>query len=239
MLTVALGSLFYQCEDGGYWDLQENIHIFSHPTLESLTIRRAKLDQRGFESLEQPSETPLKELHLIECDINDEGLSDLLLIPEALQEITIFQLQFPSPPLEESPDDVEDYIFAVQSAQHSLQTISINFATLSAENPMKLRGFESLKTLELRDYQLFGQPSGSPRLHSVGLPPNLEVLKFFNPVGEDEELSDLLCYTIENKAILASKLREMIVVEGEGREREFPPKLVEACTAVGIHICTI
>ena len=236
MLMLPLGSLFYQCEDGGYWDLQENIHIFSHPTLENLSIRRAKLDQRGFESLEQPSETPLRELHLIECDINDEGLSDLLLIPEALQEITITQLQFPSPPLEESPDDVEDYIFAIQSAQHSLQTVSIDFATLSAENPMKLRGYEALKSLELRDYQLFGQSSGSPRLHSVGLPPNLEVLKFLNPVGDDEELLDLLCYTVENKAILARKLHQMIAVGSEGEENVLPPKLLEACAAVGIRL---
>ena len=157
VLTISLGSLFYQCEDGGYWDLQENIHIFSHPTLENLTIRRAKLDHRGFEGIEQPSETPLKELHLIECDINDDGLSDLLLIPEALQEITISQLQFPLPPLEESPDDVE-------------------------------------------------------------------------------ELQDLLCYTIENKDLLARKLQLIVVPE---EERDLPPKLIKACSASkGIQLST-
>ena len=234
VLTLLSGSLFYLCEDGGYWDLQENIHILSHPTLVKLTIRRAKLDQRGFESLEQPSETPLKELHLVECDLNDDGLSNLLLIPEALQEITITQLQFPSPPLEESPDDIEDYILAMKSAEHSLQIISIDFATLSAENPLKLRGFECLKSLELRDYQLFGQSSGSPRLHSVGLPPNLEVLRFLNLVGEDEELVDLLCYTVENKAILASKLHKIEVIN---KEYSLLDNLGKACEAVNVCLC--
>jgi hypothetical protein len=162
-------------------------------------------------------------------------LSDLLLIPDALQEITVTQLQFPSPPLEESPDDVEDYVLAMQSAQHSLKTISIGCATLSAENPLKLRGFESLTSLELRDYQLFGQSCGSPRLHSVGLPPNLEMLKFLNAVGEDEELLDLLCYTIECKDLLARKLHQIVVVEGE---RGLPPKLVKACLSMHIHLRT-
>src|SRR5205814_1932737 len=126
----------------------------------NLTIRRARLDKRGFDSLEQPENTPLKKLHIIECDVNDDGLSDLLLIPEALQEISITQVQFPSPPLKESPDDIEDYILAMQAAEHSLITMSIDFASLSSENPLKLRRFESIKFLELRDYQLFGQPGG-------------------------------------------------------------------------------
>jgi hypothetical protein len=224
------GSLFYQREDGGYWDLQENIHIFGHPSLEDLTIRRAKLDQRGFESLEQPSDTPLKKLNLIECDINDDGLTDLLLLPEALQEITISQLEKPSPPLEESPGDVEDYILAMKSAEHSLCTISIDFPTLGAENPLKLREFDSLKYLELRDYQLFGQSSNSPRLQSVGFPPNLETLTFLNKVGEDDDIADLLCYTVENVEILASKLQQMVVVDGESG---LPPKLAEACKISG------
>lgn len=226
-LLISLpGSLFYQCEDDGFWDLQENIHIFGHPTLESLTIRRAKLDERGFESLEQPSETPLKALYFIECDINDDGLSELLLIPGSLTEISIFQSETPSPPLEESPDDVEDYILAMHPAQNSLETISIDFPSLGAENPLKLREFQSLKSLEIRDYQLFGQSSGSPRLHSVGLPPNLEKLEFLNPVGDDEELVDLLCYAIENKHISTRKLSQLVLAEREGG---FPPKLIEAC----------
>lgn len=219
--------MFYQCEDGGYWDLQENIHIFGHPTLEILTIQRAKLDQRGFDSLEQPSETALKELHLIECDINDDALSELLLLPEALKEITITQLEVPSPPLEESPDDMEDYIFALHSAQHSLETVLIDFPTLGGKNALRMRDFGELKSLQLRDYQLFGRTSGSPRLHSVGLPPQLEILEFLSPFGEDEEVTELLCYTIERKDILARKWSQMIVVEGEGG---LPAKIIEACT---------
>jgi hypothetical protein len=232
VLISTPGSLFYQREDGGYWDLQENIHIFSHPTLETLTIRRAKLDKRGFESVEQPSETSLTVLHLIECDINDDALSELLLFPDELKHITMTQLAIPSPPLEESSDDVEDYILAMRSADHSLETISIDFPTLNSENPLKLRAFESLRSLEIRHFQLFGQS----RMHSVGLPPNLEILKFLNQVDEDEGLLDLLCYTMENKDILARKLRDMVIVEGKGG---IPPKLVEACkTATDLHLRT-
>jgi hypothetical protein len=223
--------LFYQCENGGYWDLQENIHIFNHPTLESLTIRRAKLDQRGFESLEKPEMTALKELHLIECDINDDALSDLLLHPEALKEITITQLEVPSPPLEESPDDIEDYILALRSAQHSLETITIDFPTLGAENALRLRDFEVLRELQLRDYQLFGQKT--PRLHSVGLPSNLEVLEFLNEVGANEEIVDLLHYTIENKAIFARKWSHMVVAGGEDG---LPTKIAEACEQFNIQV---
>ncbi len=226
MLTKPTGSLFYQAEDNGYWDLQENIHIFGHPTLESLTIRRAKLDERGFESLEKPWETALKELHLIECDINDDALADLLVMPEALKEITITQLEIPEPPLEESPEFMEDYILSLRSAQHSLETISIDFATLSGKNPLKLRDFDQVKSLQLRDYQLFGLKT--PRLHSVGLPPNLEYLEFFNEVGKDEEVAELLSYTIENKDIFARKWNKMVVAGGEVG---IPSNILEACTA--------
>ena len=232
VLITSLGSLFYQCEDNGYWDLQENIHIFSHPSLEKVTIRRAKIDRRGFESLEKP-ETELRELHFIECDINDEALSDLLMLPESLQVFTITQREVPSPPLEESPDDVEDYILAIRSAEHSLESISIDFPTLGAENPLRLRDFDSLKTLEIRDYQLFGQ--SMPRLHSVGLPPNLERLKFLNTIGVDEEITELLCYSIENRDIVARKLRE-IQATGMG---DFEPKILEAAKATENFAFTI
>ncbi|KAJ5040551.1 uncharacterized protein L3040_006204 [Drepanopeziza brunnea f. sp. 'multigermtubi'] len=216
-------SLFYQREDGGYWDLQENIHIFGHPTLEHLTIRHAKLDERGFESLEKPWYTGLKALFLLECDIHDDALADLLVLPEALEEITITQLEDPEPALEESPEYMEDYILACRSAQHSLQRITIDFPTLAAKNPLKLRDFELLKELKLRDHQLFGMKT--PRLFSVALPQNLEVLEFLSEVGTDEEVAELLCYTIENKAILARKWTDLVVVEGKG----VPDRIKEVC----------
>lgn len=175
--------------------------------------------------------TALKELHLIECDINDDALSDILLHPEALKEITITQLAVPKPPLEESPEDVEDYILALQSAQHSLQTISIDFPTLGAENPLRLRDFEVLRELQLRDFQLFGEKM--PRLHSVGLPSNLEVLEFLGPVGQDEEIADLLYYTIENKQIMARKWTHFVV---EGGEESLAKKIVEACEQFNVQI---
>ncbi|KAL3417203.1 hypothetical protein PVAG01_11203 [Phlyctema vagabunda] len=222
-------SLFYQCEDDGYWDLRENIHIFGHPTLEHLTIRRARLDRRGFESPEQPSETALKELNLYECDINDEALSDLLLFPEALKSFTMTQREEPVPALEESSDDVEDYILALHSAQHSLESITIDFAALGAENALRLRDFQVLSSLRLRDYQLFGQSSNSPRLYSVGLPSTLEVLEFVNPLGQDDVVTELLGNTIEQKDILARKWRKMIAL---GKLEELPARILEACDAV-------
>ncbi|TVY38789.1 hypothetical protein LOCC1_G007760 [Lachnellula occidentalis] len=221
--------LFYQCDDGGYWDLQDNIQVFSHPTLESLTIRRARLDERGFDSLEKPSETELKELHLIECDINDDALSDILLHPEALKEISITQLDKPHPPLEESPEYIEDYIIALP--QHSLESIIIDFPSLRGKSALRMREFEELRTLELRDYQLFGQ--GSPRLHSVGFPPRLEMLTFLNRVGQDEEIAELLAYTIENKMIVARSLQYMLVAN---EEHDLPEVIKEACSKTGFEL---
>ncbi len=96
---ACLGSctLFYQCPDDQYRDLRENIHIFAHPTLERLVIRRAKLDHRGFDLIEQPHQTRLKTLHLIECDINDDALTDILEFPEALREFVMTQAEEPAP----------------------------------------------------------------------------------------------------------------------------------------------
>jgi hypothetical protein len=223
-MLISIGTLYFQTEDGGYWDLQENIHIFSHPTLEILNVRRAKLDQRGFDSLEKPSETALKELHFIECDINDEALADILLHPEALKVITITQLEVPNPELEESPENIDDYILALSSAQHSLETISVDFPTLGAKNPLRLREFEVLKALQLRDYQLFGQ--SPPRLHSVGLPPSLEFLEFFNKfeLDHDEDIIDLLCYFLEHDT-LGRKSCDVKVVKGESG---LPPRIIDA-----------
>lgn len=173
-------------------------------------------------------------LHLLECDINDEALSELLLFPDALKHITMTQLENPSPPLEESSDDTEDYILALRSADHSLETISIDFPTLTSENPLKLRAFERVTSLEIRHHQLFGQS----RLHSVGLPPFLERLKFLNRVDEDEGLLDLLCYTMEQRDIVARRLKKLTIAEGED-EGGISPKLVEACKDLeNFHITT-
>lgn len=227
MTLTEIGTLYYQCEDGGYWDLQDNIHIFGHPTLETLTINHAKLDERGFESLEKPWYTGLKTLNLIECDIHDDALADLLVLPEALQEINITQLADPVPALEESPEYMEDYILACRSAMHSLESITIDFPTLAGKNPLKMRDFEKLTELRLRDNQLFGMKT--PRLQSVALPPNLETLEFLSEVGKDDEVAELLCYVIENRDVFARKWRDLIVVEGEG----IPEKIVEACRPLG------
>ncbi len=199
--------------------------------MENLTIRRAKLDDRGFDSLEKPSETALQALHLIECDINDDALCDILFHPESLKEFSMTQLETPNPPLKESSDDVGDYIFALKSAQHSLEKISIDCPTLGGRSSLRLRDFQALKSMRLRDHQLFG--THMPRLHSVGLPLTMEVMDLLGTVGADEDILDLLCYTIENKEIMARNWVEMGVVGGE---EALPANLVEACKSSGLRI---
>jgi hypothetical protein len=211
-------SLFYQCPDDGYWDLRENIHIFAHPELENLTIRRARLDDRGFDSLERPHETALKKLHLIECDISDDTLSDVLEFPIGLEEFVMTQLEEPEPDVEESSDSFSDYIIALGSQAHSLKSITIDFPTLGCRKTLRMREFEALKELRMNwDYQLFGKSSKKPRMHSVGLPPELEVLEFFNELGKDDEVTDLLLAMLEQKHVVARSLKKMIVVEGNDK----------------------
>jgi hypothetical protein len=228
-------SLFYQCADDAYWDLRENIHIFAHPTLESLTIKRAKLDEQGFDFLERPHETALKKLVLIECDINDDGLSDLLDFPEALEEFVLTQTDEPTPELEESSDNVADYLVALKSQAHSLSSVTIDSATLTCRKALRLREFVALKTLRLNwDYQLFGKSSKKPRLHSVGLPPELELLEFFNELGSDEEVLELFINFIHSKSTVARKWETLIVVGDD--DGEVPKEIREACHEQGLHL---
>jgi hypothetical protein len=228
-------TLFYQCPNDEYWDLRENIHIFAHPTLETLFIRRAKLDHRGFDFIERPHETALKKLHLIECDINDDALSDVLEFPEGLTEFVMTQTEEPVPDLEESSDNIGDYMGALKSAAGSLETVTIDFPTLTGFKALRIRDFVALKTLRINwDYQLLGKSSKKPRLHSVGLPPALETLEFFNELGTDDEVTELLEYTLRNKDIIASKLETMIVIEGD--EGGVPKEIIEACKSAGLKL---
>ncbi|KAI0201984.1 hypothetical protein F4808DRAFT_449989 [Astrocystis sublimbata] len=197
-------SLHYQCPDDAYWDLRENIHIFAHPTLETLYIRRAKLDYRGFDFIERPHQLPLRQLHLIECDISDDALGDVLELPKALQEFVMTQSAEPTPELEESSDNMGDYIVALRSQCESLETISIDFPTMGSRRPLRMRDFEALKMLRINwDWQLFGKSSKKPRLDSFGVPPHLERLEFFNELGTDDEVMELLDYLIQTSDVAA------------------------------------
>ncbi|KAI1325143.1 hypothetical protein F5Y16DRAFT_378943 [Xylariaceae sp. FL0255] len=201
-------SLYYQCPDNAYWDLRENIHIFAHPTLETLYIRRAKLDYRGFDFIERPHELPLKKLHLIECDISDDALGDVLELPKALEEFVMTQSAEPTPDLEESSDNIGDYISALSSQCESLQSITIDFPTMGSRRPLKMRDFVALKIFRLNwDWQLFGKKSKKPRLDSVGIPPNLELLEFFNELGTDDEITELLDYLMQTDKIAARAIK--------------------------------
>lgn len=228
-------TLFYQCPNDAYWDLGENIHIFSHPTLESLIIRKAKLDHRGFDFLEKPEKTSLQKLHLIECDISDDALGDILEFPDALKEFVMTHLPEPHPELQETSDNAGDYIIALRGAAHSLETVVLDIPTLGGRRAMRMREFAALKTLRLSwDYQLMGKTSKKPRMQGVGLPPELETLELFCDLGTDEEVSELFLAAIENKEIMARHLRSLIVVEGE--DRRIPKALIEACKSQGIKL---
>ncbi|KAI0390132.1 hypothetical protein F5Y17DRAFT_469174 [Xylariaceae sp. FL0594] len=209
-------SLFYQTPDNGYWDLRENIHIFAHPTLETLYIRRAKLDYRGFDFNERPHMLPLKRLHLIECDISDDALSDLMELPEALTNFVMTQSSEPQPELEESSDNMGDYIVALSSQQHSLESITIDFPTLGSRRALRMQQFEALKSLRVNwDWQLFGKTRTSrdgkkvARIHSFGVPPNLKILEFFNELGTDEEVTELLDYLLETSPLAAKAINKI------------------------------
>jgi len=228
-------TLFYQCKDDAYWDLQENIHIFAHPVLENLVIKRAKLDIRGFDSIEQPHQTPLKKLHLINCDINDDALSDILEFPKGLTEFVMTQTSEPSPELQESSDNIGDYIMALKSQAGSLETIVIDFPTLAGHKSLRMRDFEALKKLSLSwDYQLFGSSSKKARMHSVGLPPEMETLEFFNELGTDDGVTDLLVSAIESRDIPSRKWQTMIVVANE--DGKVPQDIAEACKLKGLQL---
>jgi hypothetical protein len=227
-------SLFYQCANDAYWDLRENIHIFAHPTLETLIIRRAKLDERGFDFIERPHVTALKRLHLVECDINDDALADVLEFPEALEEFVMTQTEEPEPELEESSDSLNDYMLALKSQAEFLTSITFDSPTLHNRKTLRLREFEALKTLRLNwDHQLFAKSSKKPRLHSVGFPPGMETLEFFNDLGTDNEVTDLFVAAIESKDIIAKDWRTLIVVEGDDG---VPKQIKDACKSAGLWL---
>ncbi|KAK2034089.1 F-box domain-containing protein [Colletotrichum zoysiae] len=227
-------TLFYQCPEDAYWDLRENIHIFTHPTLETLIVKRAKLDEKGFDFMERPHETALKKLHFIECDINDDGLSDLLEFPEGLEEFVMTHTLEPRPELEDSSDNLADYVLALTSQAHSLKTLIIDLPTLGSRKPLRMREFEALKTMRMNwDYQLFGQTTKKPRMHSVGLPPEIETLEFFNELGTDEEVTELLLYTIQTKDVVAKSWKTLVVVEGDNG---VSPEIKEACKEQGLKL---
>ncbi|KAH8706140.1 hypothetical protein GQ44DRAFT_716339 [Phaeosphaeriaceae sp. PMI808] len=227
-------SLFYQCANDAYWDLRENIHIFAHPTLETLIIRRAKLDERGFDFIERPHVTALKSLHFVECDINDDALADIIEFPEALEEFVMTQTEEPEPELEESSDSLSDYMIALKSQAEFLKSVTFDVPTLYNRKTLRLREFGALKKLRLNwDHQLFAKSSKKPRLHSVGFPPEMEVLEFFNDLGTDSEVTDLFVVAIESKNIIAENWKTMIVVEGD---QGVPKAIKDACKKVGLQL---
>ncbi|OAA67632.1 hypothetical protein ISF_03808 [Cordyceps fumosorosea ARSEF 2679] len=222
--------LFYQCPGDEFWDLRENIHIFAHPTLETLVLRKARLGDKAFDLPERPEETALKRLHLIDCDISDDGLFDLMHYPAALTEFVMTQSPDQEADLEETSTSIRDYIIAIEPQCNSLETITIDHVLLRDRRALSLRGFAKLKTLRLNwDHQLFGHSSKRARLTSVGMPPELETLEFFNQLGTDDEVTDLFVAMLQNLSVMARKLTHLIVMESEEDEKPVPKAVEEAC----------
>lgn len=220
-------SLHYQCPDNAYWDLRENIHIFTHPTLETLVIKRAKLDEKGFDFMERPHSTALKTLRLIECDINDDSLADILEFPEGLKEFYLYHTADPIPELEESSNEINEHIMALRDQAETLESITIDHPNLGGRKVLRLRDFQSCKTLRLNfDTQLFGKTGKKPRMHSAGLPPQLETLEFLDPLGADEMVTELFSMMLKNIDYMARRLKTLIVVEGPNG---VPEQILEAC----------
>lgn len=222
-------SLFYQCPDGAYWDLRENIHIFTHPTLETLTIRRARLDERGFDFMERPHSTALKSLRLLECDINDDSLADIMEFPEGLREFYLYHTADPKPELEEGSDEICEHVMALRDQAETLESVTIDHPTLAGRKVLRLRDFQSCRYLRLnRDTQLFGKTGRKPRMHSAGLPPRLEVLEFTEPLGADETVTELFAMMLQNIEFMARDLKTLIVVAGPDGAG-VPEQILEAC----------
>ncbi|KUI57377.1 hypothetical protein VP1G_04716 [Cytospora mali] len=220
-------SLLYQCPDDAYWDLRENIHIFTHPTLETLIIKRAKLDEKGFDFMERPHSTALKTLRLIECDINDDSLADILEFPEGLREFCMYHTADPKPELEESSNEINEHVMALRDQAETLESIIIDHPSLGGRKVLRMRDFQSCKTLRLNfDTQLFGKTGKKPRMHSAGLPPQLETLEFFDPLGADEMVTELFSMMIENVDFMARRLKTLIVAEGPDG---VPEQILDAC----------
>ena len=61
----------------------------------------------------------------------------------------------------------------------------------------------------------------------------METLEFFNELGSDTEVTDLLLATIEQKDIVARNWKTMVVVEGEeGVSKE----IKDACKTAGLKL---
>lgn len=230
-------SLYFEAPDNAYWDLQETIHIFTHPTIETLTIKRARLDERGFDALERPhGTTDLKRLELIECDINDDALADIMEFPYGLREFHMSHTPDPTPELEESSDEINEFVMALKPCAKTLETVVINQPTLGGRKVLRMRDFEALKHLKMNfDTQLFGKTGKKPRMHSVGLPPALETLEFFGECGTDETVTELFAQTLENISFMARDLKTLTLAEGP---KGLPQPVVDACIGQQFKLLT-
>lgn len=72
----------------GCWTIGTDMGIlFTHPTLEHLTISCANIDGSVLEKHHGIKQTPLQSLTLIECNFNYDGLQEILKMPSALEHL--------------------------------------------------------------------------------------------------------------------------------------------------------
>lgn len=77
-------------EDNRFWQINAcRASILAHPTLKSLKLSCAELDDNVGASLENKSPTPLKHLALIECHITQGALRSILALPSGLEVLSL------------------------------------------------------------------------------------------------------------------------------------------------------
>ncbi|KAK2068333.1 hypothetical protein P8C59_002975 [Phyllachora maydis] len=228
-----------------FWDLRENIHVFASPTIETLTVRGARLDHRGFgEFMERPHQTPLRTLHFVDCDLSDDGLTDLLAFPTALEEFVLVAHDCDPDDgseveLEETADNIGYYVSALDAQRHALRHVTLDLPApqVTGRRALRMRDYARLETLRLGwDYHLFGRTGKKPRMHSVAFPPKIRTVEFLNELGTDEQVTELLEAAIMIRDVLARDWERLIVPEGD---EQVLGLIKRACREVGLGLTII
>lgn len=171
------------------WPLSTAKLLFRHPTLQSLTLHFATLQEGPdlFSSVPAAS-TGLEELSLLSCNINTESLAGILRLPRCLKRFTL------GTPFSYSSwewgDSSSKYIAEMYPVYETLECFRLISAPVLrgiwARGPaFGLQNFTALKYLEIAGTSLV-QPNeiymthrtpSTPAEYRLMLPPNLEILK--------------------------------------------------------------
>jgi hypothetical protein len=154
----------------------------------------------------QSQSTSLQELHFHLCDIHARSLADMLALPRALKRLTIGQ-NHGYPPIENSPVDMNDYVFAMRKQYKSLETLTIIRETEFRHSPLKLENLSALRHLEIDPRVLFTPLNTPTRIANAAagitniLPTGLEELVLLNlRQGDFKSLTMMLQTVLDMKA---------------------------------------